>query len=322
MNAVIPILENMKDSLSLFLVLSKPNTMKLFLASVQGVKISASTLSNLKLTRKKYYKALKQLKGVNLVEKSRGFYLPTTFGKIVYQRNIIELVQYRRYIEEMDAIDTIKAALTPQLEDKFARLFEKLILQSSAETSSTPTPTPGLVTSSKRVEVIYNIEDMISILLKRISSCKEQIIVGTRFSPEVVVNAILDKSRQGVNVKILADIDLIKEYIKLHNISGATLDSNDRDSSERLNVIANPWYPDKSVNRRICSLPFGIIIIDKKEVGIELVSSKTPDKFSMGILIKDSEVAAVMEQYYEEMWKNAVSDINKLRDNLFSSKPA
>jgi hypothetical protein len=317
MNAVIPILENMKVSLSIFSVLSKPNTMKLFLASVQGVKISASTLSSLKLTRKKYYKALKQLKGVNLVEKSRGFYSPTTFGKIVYQRIIIELVQYRKYIEEMDAIDTIKAALTPQLEDKFARLFEKLILQNSAETSSTPTPAP--VTSSKRVEVVYNLEDMISILLKRISSCNEQIIVGTRFSPEVVINAILDKSRQGVNVKILADIDLIKEYIKLHNISGATLDSKDRDSSERLSVIANPWYPNKSVNRRICSLPFGIIIIDKKEVGIELVSGKTPDEFSMGILIKDSEVAAVMEQYYEEMWKNAVSDINNLKDNLFST---
>jgi hypothetical protein len=318
MNAVIPILENMKVSLSLFSVLSKPNTMKLFLASVQGVKISASTLSNLKLTRKKYYKALKQLKGVNLVEKSRGFYSPTTFGKIVYQRNIIELVQYRKYIEEMDAIDTIKAALTPQLEDKFARLFEKLILQNSAKTSSIPTP--ALATSSKRVEVAYNLEDMISILLKRISSCNEQIIVGTRFSPEVVINAILDKSRQGVNVKILADIDLIKEYIKLHNISGATLDSKDRDSSERLSVIANPWYPNKSVNRRICSLPFGIIIIDKKEVGIELVSSKTPDEFGMGILIKDSEVAAVMEQYYEEMWKNAFSDINELKDNLFSSE--
>src|SRR5687767_9893700 len=127
MNAVIPLLDNLIDSLSLFSVLSKPNNMKLFLASAQGVKLSASTLTNLKLTRKKYYKSLKQLKGANLIEKSKGYYLPTTFGKIVYQRNVIELIQYRKYIEEMDAIDTIKSTLTPPLEDKFAHIFEKLV---------------------------------------------------------------------------------------------------------------------------------------------------------------------------------------------------
>ncbi|HET6799798.1 MAG TPA: hypothetical protein VFH25_04475, partial [Nitrososphaeraceae archaeon] len=74
MSAVIPILDNLHDSLSLYAVLSKPNTMKLFLAATNGVRLTASTLSTLKLTRKKYYKALKQLKGANLIEKSRGLY--------------------------------------------------------------------------------------------------------------------------------------------------------------------------------------------------------------------------------------------------------
>ena len=138
MSAVTPILDNLKDSLSLFSVLSNQNNMKLFLASTQGVKLSASTLTNLKLTRKKYYKSLKRLKGANLIEKSRGFYLPTTFGKIVYQRNLVELEQYRKYIDEMDAIDAIKSTLTPQLEDKFARIFEKLALQNNTESSSAP----------------------------------------------------------------------------------------------------------------------------------------------------------------------------------------
>ena len=317
MNAVIPVLEDLNDPLSLFSVLSKPNTMKLFLASIQGVKMSASTLNDLKLTRKRYYKALKQLKKVNLVRKSKGFYSPTTFGKIVYQRNIIELMQYRKYIEEMDAIDTIKSTLAPPLEDRFARLFEKLVLNNSADITSTPTPALG---TSEKVKVVYTVEDMISILVRRISLCKQQILVGTRFSPEVVINAILDKSRHGVEVRVLADVDLIREYIKIHNISAASLDSNDKDSTERLNVIANPWYPDETVNRRICSLPFGFIIIDKEEVGIELVSTKAPDKFSMGISIRDREVAAVIEQYYEKMWKNAVSDISKLKDSLFSPK--
>lgn len=318
MSAVTPILDNLKDSLSLFSVLSNQNNMKLFLASTQGVKLSASTLTNLRLTRKKYYKSLKRLKGANLIEKSRGFYLPTTFGKIVYQRNLVELEQYRKYIDEMDAIDAIKSTLTPQLEDKFARIFEKLALQNNTESSSAPSPDP--VTSSKKIEIVYSLEDMISILLKHISLCKEHIKVGTRFSPEVVIKSILDKSRQGVYVKVLADVNLVKEYIKIHNASGDDLDSDFQDNAERLNVIANPWYPDKSINRRICNLPFGIIIIDKNEVGIELIDSKDPDKFNMGILISDREVCAVMEQYYEKLWNNSFSDITKIKDNLFSPK--
>jgi hypothetical protein len=135
-----------------------------------------------------------------------------------------------------------------------------------------------------------------------------------------VIKSILDKSRQGVDVKVLADINLVKEYIKIHNISGDALDPDFKDNTERLNVMANPWYPDKSINRRICNLPFGIIIIDKMDVGIELVDSKDPEKFNMGILIKDREVAAGMEQYYEKMWSNAVSDISKLKDSLLSPK--
>lgn len=179
MSSVVPILDNLKDSLSLFAVLSKPNTMKLFLATTNGVRLSAPTLSTLKLTRKKYYKALKQLKGANLVEKFQGLYTHTTYGKIIYQRNVIELLQYGKYIEEMGAIDAIRTTLTPMLEDKFARIFEKLALQNNTESSSTPSPDP--VTSSKKIEIVYSLEDMISILLKHISLCKEQIKVGTRF---------------------------------------------------------------------------------------------------------------------------------------------
>ena len=67
-------------------------------------------------------------------------------------------------------------------------------------------------------------------------------------------------------------------------------------------------------------MPFGIIIIDKNEVGIELIDSKDPDKFNMGILISDREVCAVMEQYYEKLWNSAFSDITKIKDNLFGPK--
>jgi hypothetical protein len=50
------------------------------------------------------------------------------------------------------------------------------------------------------------------------------------------------------------------------------------------------------------------MIFDRKEVGIELVDSYNPDKFSAGILVKDSsKIADAMLKQYEEMWSNSYS---------------
>src|SRR5919197_2191983 len=73
--------------LRLFSVLSKPDNMKVFLAAKYGIKAQLLTSSHLQLSRKGYYKALKELKDTGLIEKFKNVYYHTSFGKIVYQKN-------------------------------------------------------------------------------------------------------------------------------------------------------------------------------------------------------------------------------------------
>jgi hypothetical protein len=115
---------------------------------------------------------------------------------------------------------------------------------------------------------------------------------------------------------VLADIDLVKEYFKLHNIDKVDLNGLEKNAVERINVIGNPWYPEKNINRKICKIPFGVIIIDGKEVGIELIDQTDPKKFNMGILLRDEYASKVMKEYYEKLWNNAYLDITKLKDNF------
>jgi hypothetical protein len=62
------------------------------------------------------------------------------------------------------------------------------------------------------------------------------------------------------------------------------------------------------IERRVGKVPFGLIILDRNEVGIELVDSYNPDKFSAGILVKDgSRIVDAMLKLYEEMWSNSYS---------------
>jgi hypothetical protein len=119
-----------------------------------------------------------------------------------------------------------------------------------------------------------------------------------------------------VHVKVLADVDLVREYFKLHKIGKVSSNSQDKNAAERINVIGNPWYPEKNVNRKICKIPFGMIIIDGKEVGVELVDQADPKKFNMGILVRDENASGVMKEYYEKLWNDAHSDITKVKDDL------
>src|SRR5919106_1692351 len=279
-------------SLKLFSIISKTDNLKFFLAAKDGVRINIATLTHMKLSRKRYYKALKQLRDAGLIEKFKGVYSHTSFGRIVYQRNIIELIEYIKYLKEMQMVDDIKDGNLKVTEDNLVSFFEKLIgIKNNVASPCVAATTTAAIDTSKKIEIVRTYEEMVSLLLKCVDLCKDEILIATRVSPEVIINRILQKCKLGIHVKVLADIDLVKEYFKLHKIDKADLNGLDKNAVERINVIGNPWYPEKNVNRKICKIPFGVIIIDGKEVGIELVDQTDPKKFNMGILLRDKNAS-------------------------------
>ena len=306
-------------SLKLFSTISKPDNFKFFLEAKDGVRINIATLTRMKLSRKRYYKALKQLRDAGLIEKFKGVYLHTSFGRIVYQRNIVELIEYKKYFKEMQVVDDIKGGNLRVTEDNLVSFFEKLIgikNNNVASPSVAATDATAAINISEKIEIVRTYEEMVALLLKCVDLCKEEILIATRVSPEEIINRILQKCKLGVHVKVLADIDLVKEYFKLHKIDKANLNGQDKNAVERMNVIGNPWYPEKNVNRKICNIPFGVIIIDGNEVGIELVDQTDPKRFNMGILLRDENASRVMKEYYEKLWNDAYSDITKANDEL------
>ena len=80
---------------NLFSILSHNETLEMFAMAKDGLKISPSIIDKLDISPKAYYRALKQLKNAGLVEKRKDkvgiiMYFHTTFGSIVYQRNVVE----------------------------------------------------------------------------------------------------------------------------------------------------------------------------------------------------------------------------------------
>ena len=184
---------------------------------------------------------------------------------------------------------------------------------SSSSSSSSPSPSlsPSAISQSAKndINIVLSFDSMIQILLDRIECCKDEILVSTRICPEIVINKLLEKSKQGVKLKVIADIYLVEEYFRTQQKFVDNLD-NQSPMEERKCVIANPWYPDNSVNRRIADIPFGMVILDNGEVGIELVNSNNPKEFYGGIFIRDEKIAMTMTELYEQTWEKASENID------------
>jgi predicted transcriptional regulator len=288
---------------SLYSALSHKETFEIFAMAKGGLKISPSIIDKLGISPKAYYRALKQLKEAGLVERKKDKdevikYFHTAFGSIVYQRNIVEMTQYMQNLREMQMIDTLRRA------EKFSEADIFNLTQGNIP--------PAIFRNTGNVDIIISFDSIIQKLLGLIDYCKSEILISTRICPEIVINKILEKSKIGVKVKVIADIDLVKGYFRYQEKYVDNL-NNENPIEERKCVIANPWYPDSTVSRRIADIPFGMIILDKNEVGIELVNSNNPKEFCGGILIRDGKIAMIMTDLFQQMWEKASENIDVMK---------
>jgi hypothetical protein len=212
-------------------------------------------------------------------------------------------------LEKMQMIDTIRGS------EKFSEVgIVKLtheIMDNIVDRQSSSSFFPSAISQNTKqgVDIILSLDRMIQFLLDQIECCKSEILISTRICPEIVINKLLEKSKLGVKLKVIADIDLVKEYFRSQEKFVDNL-NKENPMEERKCIVANPWYPDISVNRRIADIPFGMVIIDNSEVGIELVNSNNPKEFYGGIFIKDEKIAMNMTQLYEQIWEKASEKID------------
>src|SRR5690242_4370213 len=193
-------------------------------------------------------------------------------------------------MQQMKMIDTLKRSKEFS-EDDITNFVNKIIGVSSSVTGNV----------SSRIEIAWTYQDMVSAIIERVQLCKNEILLASRSFNEIIINNILRKANSGINVKVISDSSLIEQYIKAE---GGGLSLNDKNSSERIKVVSNPWYPGK-VKRRVARIPFSIIVLDGKEVGVEVVDWNEPKKFYGVIFIREEKTSKTMLNFYNKMWDAA-----------------
>jgi hypothetical protein len=288
-----------RNSAKILSVLSRRDNLNIFtFAHDEGLAAKSSTIKKLGLSRKVYYIRLKQLMNAGLIEKLDCAYKHTTLGKIIYQNHILSLMEYIKYAKQMKMVDTLMH--TKQFSEGEVANFVSKITGDNINTIA------GTNASSPKTEFVSTYHEMVSAIVRRVEFCKNEILLANRFLDETILNSLVRKADSSkINVKVLTDLSIITQYFK---IEGEDLrlqnDVDNKNSTERIKV-SSPWYLGK-VNRRVFKIPFSIIILDGREVGLEIVNWNDPRNFYGIIFVKgDQATLKAMQDLYYHLWDSA-----------------
>ena len=299
------ITEKYSDAQQILAVLASADVFKLFVYGERGFVFSLFLLEKLQMSKKQYYNALHKLKILGLLEKTDGLYHHTFSGSILHEQVVQQLVQLSKHQRELKIIDVLKK--TGQYSDDEIRKFIEQI------TKDNNNFIPKSAATANNTIIINSPEELVKTIRDRIELANKEILIATRISFDEGIAALINSIKLGVKVRILVDERLIAQYHKVYYSSIQKSDSlpvinANKHSEERMKVVENPWYHSGvEIERRVGQIPFGLIIFDRNEVGIELVDSHNPDKFTAGMLVKDSQIGDAMLKLYEELWYNSHS---------------
>ncbi len=285
-----------KNSLKLLSVLSRNDNLTIFMSAAlnKGLNADLTTPQQLGIAKKTYYTRLKQLITAGLVRKSEGAYVHTTMGSIVYQKQL-EMMDQIRNIKQFKMIDALKSTKEFSEED-IKGFVGKLASENTIVVRNSGDNT--------HVDIVWKYEDMVAAIIQRIELCKDEILLASKYTNELIINSMLHKAQAGVKAKVISDKSLVRKFFTQfqHNM----IDIKDKNNLERSTVVANPWYPG-NIDRRAADLPFSMIILDGKEVGIELVHANDPKTFNGVIFVRDERIAKLMARYYQKIWDSSTS---------------
>jgi predicted transcriptional regulator len=298
--------EIVNKTTNLLSILSKKDALSIFLLAKEGLRAETDTPQKIGLTRKQYYTRLKQLVDAGLIDKSGPAYTHTTLGTFVHQRHLVGLLEHVRNVKQMRMVDTLKR--TRQFSEEEISNFVNRLTGTSLETSSVP-----------QVRFIASYEELVSMVIDNVQLSKNEIFLATRYANDLVINNIAKKSTAGLHVKIIVDWNVMEGHLKS---GGPTLSLTDKNAQERLTVTSNPFYPHPgNLGRRFMNVPYSVMVVDRKEVGIELVDRNAPERFSGAIFVKDPTFAIEAEKLFNGWWQIAEERVQEKLQNKIQERP-
>ncbi|MFN4337359.1 MAG: hypothetical protein ACK4FV_07280 [Candidatus Nitrosocaldus sp.] len=263
-------------------ILAKRDALTIFMGSIEGIDASTDTAARLAMSKKQYYTRLKQLIDAGLITKSRGKYVQTTMGKILYERCLQLIFEQVRNAKKLIMADILKNSGRFDM-DEIYRLLQIKVENGDAR-------------------LITDYDALINILQEKMKDVKSQAWYATRYLNEHIISKAIELHRRSVDVRVLVDRTLVERYIAEY--MGMSKQNANKYELERFKMLTDPFYPDK-LDRKVSDIPFSFIILDGRYVGIELVNANNPTRFYAGVYIENEHIATQLKSLFEALYTSA-----------------
>jgi predicted transcriptional regulator len=273
-------------------ILSKTDALTIFSVAKNGLESELDTPQKIGLTKKQYYTRLKQLVELGLLNKNESKYLHTALGNIIYEKHIVGLLNNMKISKELEMIDLLKRTSKFKPEE-ISNFVSKLNPELSVH--------ENLGVGRNHFELTSTYDSMLGKVLELVDFAETEILLLSRFQDERIINAILKKSAMGIHTQVISDINLVADYFVSEKDK---MKINDKNKNERINVVANPFYPS-NIERRYLKVPYCMLVIDGKHVGVEIIDNCEPEKFKMALFGIDEKFSTQLKDEFDKMWAKA-----------------
>ncbi|MGI0088030.1 MAG: hypothetical protein ACREBI_08750 [Nitrosotalea sp.] len=273
-------------------ILSKTDALTIFSIAKNGLESELDTPQKIGLTKKQYYTRLKQLVELGLLNKSENKYVHTALGNLIYEKHVVGLLNNMKISKELEMIDLLKRTSKFKPEE-ISNFVSKLNPELSVH--------ENLSAGRNHFELISTFDSMVRKILELVDFAETEILLVSRFPDERIINAILKKTAMGIHTKVISDINMVTGYFESEKDK---IKINDKNKNERVNVVANPFYPSK-IERRYLKVPYCVIVIDGKQIGLEIIDNYEPEKFKMALFGMDEKFSNQLKGEFDKMWAEA-----------------
>jgi hypothetical protein len=268
--------------------LSNGDSLRIFNLAVDGIDASTSVLEKHQFTKKRYYGRLKELVDLGLIFKENGEYRHTSLGTMVFENQVKNLEQILVGRYDADARNTSNGPLHTGHDGKLsAELIENL------ETSTG-------VANLKPVKFFDTWNELSMHVAIKIETMKKELFVATRYVDFRTADSALRVAQRGCKVNILhSNRNGLSTKLQLMG----NLMTHPKALSVFKELTTNP-----NVVLREATIPFSFLVIDEKNVGIEIVNPEDPYSFFFGLEFDNEDLARKLISHFSEISRNAERD--------------
>lgn len=269
---------------SLFRVLSKPDALRLFLHTSEGIKNSTYAIEELDLTPKRYYARLRELVDIGLVRKRDSGYRQTALGGMFCDRFLpamgkaVEAKEELEFLVGLDGLDMENGVKK--------RILEALKIPIFADPTN--------------VKVLEDYESLVIEAIDLCDSAEVSVLLASNYFDSRVMEATFRSVNRSVDTRIITGKNEFSSRLKKLKMML---------SPDFMKIMIRLLSKEIDLENfvRVADLTYSFCVIDGHRSLFEFYNPLR-EGFIAAFTLEDAKVGKNLEDLFEQFWKLGKSD--------------